>query len=140
MSLQQLRRATRRLGRTRSPCAAATAGYKQSILRWRFAARRSWVLERHARRPSLEAERLSPTEIAHSRARRLGAHSSLPDATPVRRKGAAVLLALLIRSAARNRFRQPAPFQIPSRRSAARCPDRDRRGGAQGRRSRRTLP
>src|SRR5215813_10243469 len=126
MSLRQLRRAARRFGRTRSHSAAATAGYKQSILRRRFAAWRSWVLERHARRPSLEAERLSTAEIAHSRARQLGAHSSLPDATPVRRKGAAILLALLFRSAARNRFRQPDPFQIPSRRSAARCLDRDR--------------
>ena len=101
----------------------------------RFAAGRSRILGRQAGRSSLEAERLSPAEIAHSRARWLGAHSSLPDATAVRREeGAAIPLALLFRSAARNRLGQPAPFQVPSRRSSARRPDCDRRGRAQGRR------
>src|SRR5215467_4018953 len=103
--------------------------------RRRFATWRSRILARQTGCASLEAQRLSPAEAAHSRARRLGAHSSLPDATAVRHEdGTAIPLALLFRSAARNRLRQPAPFQVPSRRSSARRLDHDRRGRAQGRR------
>src|SRR5262245_26848666 len=124
MSLRQLRRASRRLKRARSHLAVAAARDKWPLSRWRFAAGRSRVLGRHAGCASLEAERLSPAETTHSRARWLGAHSSLSDETAFHREeGAAIPLALLFRSVARNRFRKPAPFQVPSLRSPARCPD-----------------
>ena len=118
MSLQQLRRAACRLGRARPHRAAASARDKWPLSRRRFATWRSRILGRQAGCASLEAERLSFAETSHSCSRRLGAHSSLPDATAVRHEeGTAIPLALLFRSAARNRFRQSAPFQVPSCRS-----------------------
>src|SRR5262245_4308643 len=96
MLLQQLRRAARRIERARSHRAVDLERAKWQQSRRLFATWRSRILARQTGCASLEAQRLSPAESAHSRARRLGAHSSLPDATAVRREDCtAIPLALL---------------------------------------------
>src|SRR5262245_20652821 len=113
--LRRLRRAARRIERARSYRAADLARNKWPLSRRLFATGRSGILARQTGCASLEAQRLSPAESAHSRARRIGAHSSLPDAIAViHEEGIAISLALLLQSAARNRLRQPAPFQVPA--------------------------
>src|SRR5215813_3191977 len=104
---RQLRRAACRLERSRPHSAAAPARDKWPFSRRQFAAWRSWILGRRAGNSSMEAERLSLAETGNSSARRIGAHSSLPDAIAVRyEEWIEIPLAFLFQLAARDRLRQ----------------------------------